>query len=337
MLALRACERCVLIWISGEDAGSGVMSSAMAFVVAAILSVGGTDDQVVGDGWHVELPTRKGSSRRNSVRDSGYASAPVPRLTRSAKPDDQIDDYVLPDVVTEIYRERGYELPRFGAPPPNVAEDAELGRGFAGNIKAKLEALQRQEGVERRGIGETPGERQMRQGKGQAPLREPQLTLGDGAYARLQGLHGPDLMRELERIGLELMERYPVGTPVGTLRRAYGELVKFVSERTGVSVTRIYRVMDLESYGGQYWAHHSGGASGLVQVMPIALAEMQRLRPGEFNAVAYSDVRFNPALNLYTGMSYAQEKHQDWNHYSGGARGYSDYVLYGVPKGSKRG
>ncbi len=61
---------------------------------------------------------------------------------------------------------------------------------------------------------------------------------------------------------------------------------------------------------------------------------MQRLRHSEFNATNYSDVRFNPALNLYTGMSYAQEKHQDWNHYSGGARGYSDYVLHGVPKGT---
>ncbi len=66
------------------------------------------------------------------------------------------------------------------------------------------------------------------------------------------------------------MQKYPIGTPVGVLRRAYAELIQFISERTGVSVTKIYRVMDLESYGGQYWAHHSGGASGLVQVMPVA-------------------------------------------------------------------
>jgi hypothetical protein len=298
----------------------------MAFVIAFVLAAG--DDSSVDDGWHVDLPARKGSrgSRRGSAKNPG--ELPAARLMRPAKKDNAGDEYVLPSVVTEIYRERGYELPRFGAPPPNVAEDAELGRGFAGNIKAKLEALQQQEGVERRGFGETAGERQTRR------EQQNQQALGGGAYARLRGLYGPALMHELERVGLEIMEKYPVGTPVGTLRHAYAELVQFISERTGVSVTRIYRVMDLESYGGQYWAHHSGGASGLVQVRSIALEEMQRLRPGEFNVVSYGDVRFNPALNLYTGMSYAQEKHQDWNHYSGGARGYADYVLHGVPKGT---
>lgn len=237
-------------------------------------------------------------------------------------------EYVLPSAVNDIYRARGYELPRLGAPPAHMVEDAELGRGFAGNIKSKLEALQAQEGIERRGIGETPTERAGEQ------HAHAQRTLGANAYARLHDLRGPALMKELERIGLEIMQKYPVGTSVGTLRHAYAELARFVSERTGVSVTRIYRVMDLESYGGQYWAHHPGGASGLVQVRSIALEEMQRLRPDEFKAVTYADVRFNPALNLYTGMSYAKEKHQDWNHYSGGARGYADYVLHGVPKGT---
>src|SRR6185369_16295251 len=73
------------------------------------------------------------------------------------------DDYVLPMAVNDIYRTRGYELPRLGAPPAHAVEDAELGRGFAGNIKSKLEALQAQEGIERRGIGETPTERAAQQ------------------------------------------------------------------------------------------------------------------------------------------------------------------------------
>lgn len=248
----------------------------------------------------------------------GYRSA-------AARPGKSIygaDDYVLPKVVQDIYKERGYELPRYGAPDARTAQDVELGRGFAGNIHDKLRSLQENEGIERRGIIDPKIERAVQQ------------VRSAGIYARLQPLYGPELIMELDRVGREIMQQFPPGTPVRVLREAYSELIAFVSERTGVTVEKIYRVMDLESYGGQYWAAHSAGACGLVQVRPIALAEMARLRPGEFSGVTFSAIRQNPALNLYTGMSYAQEKKQDWNHYSGGARGYSDYVLHGIPKGS---
>ncbi len=141
-----------------------------------------------------------------------------------------------------------------------------------------------------------------------------------------------DLMGELHNIGEEIMLRNPVGTPVAKLRAEYRELVQFVSERTGIPIDHIYRVMDLESRGGQYWVENAAsGASGLVQVRPIALEELQRLRPEEFIYADFVDISKNPALNLYVGMSYAAEKHQDWDHYSGHATGYADYVMNGRP------
>ena len=269
---------------------------------------------------------KQGSGTTKAKSGSGKASAKADTPTRRAAVRGAvpytIDDYVLPKVVQDIYKERGYELPRIGAVDSRTANDIELGRGFAGNIHEKLKALQQDEGVERRGILDPRMEH---------PAAPPRAA---GIYARLHELQGPELIMELDRVGREIMQQFPPGTPVRVLREVYGELVQFVSERTGVPPERIYRVMDLESYGGQYWAAHSAGACGLVQVRPIALEEMQRLRPDEFGGVRFADIRQNPALNLYTGMRYAQEKRQDWNHYSGGARGYSDYVLYGVPKGS---
>ncbi|MEZ0311451.1 MAG: hypothetical protein ACAI38_06740 [Myxococcota bacterium] len=269
--------------------------------------------QGAGTGAKTKPPAPRSSSKADSP---GRRTAARP--TRSVP--NAVDDYVLPKVVQDIYRDRGYELPRIGAVDSRTAEDIELGRGFAGNINDKLRTLQQDEGIERRGIVDPKLER-----AAQRPA---------GLYARLQPLNGPELINELDVVGREIMQQYPPGTPVRVLREAYTELVQFVSERTGVSIEKIYRVMDLESYGGQYWAAHSAGACGLVQVRPIALEEMQRLRPSEFRGLTFSAIRQNPALNLYTGMSYAQEKKYDWNHYSGGARGYADYVLYGVPKGS---
>jgi len=267
---------------------------------------------------------RQGTAKSKASAPKPSSKADTPGRRTAARPPRSIpysvDDYVLPKVVQDIYRERGYELPRIGAVDSRTAEDIELGRGFAGNIHEKLKQVQQDEGIERRGILD--------------PKMERAIVRPIGIYARLQPLYGPELINELDIVGREIMEQFPPGTPVRVLRSAYTELVQFVSERTGVSVEKIYRVMDLESYGGQYWAAHSAGACGLVQVRPIALDEMIRLRPSEFRGLTFSAIRQNPALNLYTGMSYAQEKKYDWNHYSGGARGYADYVLYGVPKGS---
>ncbi len=311
----------IVVIAAGSDPPAAPAKPAPTVVSAKtgkVVRQGGAKSSAGASGKAKPKPAPSAAPSSSKADVPGYRSAAA-RPGKSVYGD---DDYVLPKVVQDIYKERGYELPRYGAVDARTAQDVELGRGFAGNIHDKLRTLQEHEGIERRGIIDPKIERAVQQ------------VHAAGIYARLQPLYGPELIMELDRVGREIMQQFPPGTPVRVLRQAYTELVAFVSERTGVSVEKIYRVMDLESYGGQYWAAHSAGACGLVQVRPIALAEMIRLRPGEFRGVTFSAIRQNPALNLYTGMSYAQEKKQDWNHYSGGARGYSDYVLYGVPKGS---
>jgi hypothetical protein len=202
--------------------------------------------------------------------------------------------------------------------PTGGTSDAELGRGFAGNIRRNLENLQEREGILRRGVA-VPTVRT-------APIKAPAPP---SLYDQLSALEGVELIDALQLAGREIMFAHPVGTPVEELRESYRDLIRFISERTGVPQVHIYRVMDLESSGGQYWVSNASGACGLVQVRPIALEELQRLAPEEFAGVSFKQIAVNPAMNLYAGMRYAQLKNQDWDHYSGGANGYAHYVRTG--------
>ncbi|HSI03107.1 MAG TPA: hypothetical protein VLC93_01455, partial [Myxococcota bacterium] len=133
--------------------------------------------QGAGTGAKTKPPAPRSSSKADSP---GRRTAARP--TRSVP--NAVDDYVLPKVVQDIYRDRGYELPRIGAVDSRTAEDIELGRGFAGNINDKLRTLQQDEGIERRGIVDPKLER-----AAQRPA---------GLYARLQPLNGPELINELD-------------------------------------------------------------------------------------------------------------------------------------------
>ena len=258
------------------------------------------------DGWHVALPERRGVPKIAGFAPvqagpgPSKVALPLPTTRKRARPDDDVeltvaasptraqrrsaaaDDPDMP-IAREDVRPRaqryGPERLRAGYHAPsgvsataysiesrgprvggiaNSSGEIDPNRGFADHIRGKREQLQVKEGAPQ----PAPAQAQIKARSVTPPVA--------GIYSRLHDLQGYALASELGKIGDDIVQRNPIGTSVAKLRTEYAELVLFISERTNIPAEQIYRVMDLESSGGQWWAEHpTSGAVGVVQVAVV--------------------------------------------------------------------